>query len=316
MRRLLLIASVALSGSACATQPGTSRSTSESAFADRAATIAQAWHATLTGPAGQTWRSGLIPLQDLTIAPDTALNEDLAFAFSQGWYSLATSLPPGDHDRGTVSFPDGTSLSLPVVNAVAAYQAMHKGDPPCSQSQQQPPTGLPSPATGPTAGGPVGTVAPHTCARLTITDVKAGTTTLRTSRGAATVPAWLFTVRELPVPIARAAIATQETMTYPTFTPMDQPGRLASVSKLKTANDRQLEFTIGIGACDRNPTGLAYETDEAVVIGGRTDQPRGSTCDNSLVLQPVSVSLKQTLGSRAVFDAVSGRVLIQTNARY
>ena len=48
---------------------------------------------------------------------------------------------------------------------------------------------------------------PNTCAALLVTGVTLGTVTLRTSRGEASVPAWLFTVRELATPVARVAVA-------------------------------------------------------------------------------------------------------------
>jgi hypothetical protein len=309
-RTLIVVILLVASGCAKSNQP----SSPDGAFSARARVIADAWRATLGGAAGDSWHTGLVPLQDLTVPPAEGFTDDIRFAFASGWYTSVVDLPTNAPASGDVRFPDGGVLSLPLVSASTAYHEIDKGDPPCRQNLD-----TPSPETSRPSGS-VGTTAPHTCAILTVTAVKLGTTTLRTSRGLASVPAWLFTVKELPAPVARAAFAATSTthVPYPSIPPMqgDQTHGIAAAIRLTSAQDRRLEYTIGIGACAQNPIGLVHETDETVVIGGSTDAPTSTSCDASLVLQPVSVTLDRPLGTRAIFDAVTGGPMIQSGSRF
>jgi hypothetical protein len=322
MRRVPIAVVLLAAISACAS-PSKPPAQPDSAFAARAKLIADGWRTALAGPAGDSWRTGFVPLQDLTVPPAEGFTDDLRFAFASGWYTSVVDLPADTPANGQVVLPDGT-LSIPLVSASAGYHAIDQGDPPCRQPAGTPPASTPPAGTAPPAtsnsAGPVGTTAPHTCAILTVTAAKLGTTTLRTSRGLASVPAWLFTMRELPAPVARAAFAAGSTtpVAYPTIppAPADQLRNLAGAAKLTSAEDGRLQYTIGIGACDRNPTGLVYETDDAVVIGGKTDAPTESSCNASLRLQPVGVALAKPLGSRAIFDGVTGRPMIQSGSRF
>lgn len=84
---------------------------------------------------------------------------------------------------------------------------------------------------------------------------------------------------------------------------------LGGAVRLTATTERRLDFTIGTGGCDHDPTGLVYETGDTVVIGGHA-VPGTGTCDGSLTYHPVSVTLTAPLGTRPVVDAVSGRPLI------
>ena len=126
------------------------------------------------------------------------------------------------------------------------------------------------------------------------------------------MPAWLFTVRELPEPIVRVAFDAAATtpVTYPDV-PAPKSGELTGINgavQITGGTGRRLEFTIATGPCDRDPVGLVHETDETVVVAGRTT-PATKACHGSLTYEPVTVSLKEPLGSRPVFDAVTGRPL-------
>jgi hypothetical protein len=303
MRRLLVL-TLLLVTAGCASrgrEPALS-----GAFNARAAAIDRAWRDALGGPAGQAWRTGLVPLQDLTVAP-AGLTAAQQASVTAGWYATGADLSGAVPADGLVRFADGASLSVPLQSADAAYRQLRKGDPPCGG-------GIAAPASpsGPPAGGPVGAPAVHDCAVLTVTGARLGTTTLRTSRGEATVPAWLFTVRELPQPVARAAFAATATtpVSYPDI-PGPSAGELAGLAgavRLTATGERRLDFTIGTGGCDHDPTGLVYETGDTVVIGGHA-VPGTGACDGSLTYRPVSVTLTAPLGTRPVFDAVSGRPL-------
>src|SRR6266498_3144751 len=91
---------------------------------------------------------------------------------------------------------------------------------------------------------------------------------------------------------------------------LDQASGLASAQRLTAVEGARLWYTIGIGACDTNPAGIAYETDDVVVIGGTVDPSTGGPCIDLLKLQPVSVTLTTPLGARVVLDALSGQPLV------
>jgi hypothetical protein len=284
------------------------------AFPQRARDVAGAWQAALDGGAGEAWRTGLVPLQDLTLPPDRGLTDDTRFAFASGWYHLAAELPAGTPAPGTVTFADRSTLPVPLVGAADAYAAIHQGDPPpCSGPAATGPAASAG-ASGP--GGSVGAPARHTCVSLTVTAASLGTATLRTSRGPATVPAWLFTIAGLPAPVARVAIAGTALSPVPhsAASPLtgDQARALVPVQKLTAVDGTRLGYTIGIGACDHNPAGVAYETADLVVVSGTVTRSTGDPCPDLLKLQPVAATLAKPLGARVVLDAVSGQPLILT----
>jgi hypothetical protein len=315
MRRALLTTIVVLATAAACARQGPRAAAPEAAFAQRARAVADAWHAAVTGPAGATWRTGLVALEELTVPPAQELTDDLRVALASGWFRTRTPLPSTTPLPVTVTFPDGATTRAPLVSARAAYAELDRGDPPCRQPLPLPPaSSTPAPA-GTTADGSVGAPASHTCAELTVTGATLGTTRLRTSRGVLVVPAWLFSVAELPAPLARAALAAAALSPLPqaSVAPWaDQPSPLAAAMKLTAADDTTLTYTIGVGACDRDPTGLVYETDDAVVIGGRVQPATGGPCVGALALQPVSVTLTRPLGARAVLSAASGQPLLRT----
>jgi hypothetical protein len=305
-----LLATAALFGaSACGRGRPGSPADPAAAFEARARQVADAWRA--AGP-GDAWRTGFVPLDDLTVAPPTGFTDDTKFAFTMGVYTTTAALPADTPPAGSVRFPDGAQLPVDLVSARAAYAEIDKGDPPCGQT--------PPPAPAPTAvgTGPAGSVggpAQHTCASLTVTGATLGTTTIRTSRGPASAPAWLFTVAELPQPVARVAVAAASVIPLPrpslALMDPDRVRGLASVHKLTAAEDRRLSYVIGIGTCDTEPAGIAYETDEVVVVAGTVRPPGGNRdCTAALKLEPVTVTLDRPLGERVVLDAIGGRPLV------
>jgi hypothetical protein len=313
MRRTVTVAAIVLFAVAACGRQGRAPANPDAAFQNRARAVADAWRATLAGGAGQAWRTGLIPLQDLTLAPERGLTDETRFAFQSGWYSTRVDLSAGAPPAGTVTFEDRSTLAVPLVSARDAYAQLHMGDSPCRGNPA--PAGTPGPSgSGP--GGSVGAPAQHTCASLTVTAATLGTATLQTSRGPATVPAWLFTVAELPVPVARVAVAVEALSPppRPAIAPDDQSRAtgLVAARKLTSADETRLGYTIAIGACDHNAAGLAYETADVVVIGGTVERSTGGKCPDLLRLEPVSASLTKPLGARVVLDALSGQPLILT----
>ncbi|MGW4461143.1 hypothetical protein [Micromonospora sp. NPDC004704] len=299
---------------ACA-QPDTSTGSAapdrrEEAFQQRATEVAAAWQAAVP----PDWRTGYVPLQEPTVVPaDARLGEDTKQALIAGWYRERAPLPSAVPADGMIVFPDG-KLTVPLVSAVDAYRQLDQGDPPpCPKGPKLPPPPVPA-DSGP--DGSVSGPAMIACTPLTVTKVELGTTTIRTSRGEATVPAWLFTVDELATRIARVAVAASATGTPPEPpAPADTPAEgLVGAQDLVGTDGSKLTYRLGVGACDTEVTPLVREQDDLVLLGGTAVRSDG-ICTDQLVLQPVTVTLEAPLAARTVLDASSGRPLILTTAR-
>src|SRR3712207_1863289 len=58
-------------------------------FAARAAAVAEVWR---RAPGRDAWRSGFVPLQELTVPPTGALREEAKMALAAGWFQLKTGM--------------------------------------------------------------------------------------------------------------------------------------------------------------------------------------------------------------------------------
>lgn len=276
-------------------------------FQARAAQIAEAWRA---APDAERWRTGFVPLQDLTVLTerDPGFTDETKQAFLAGWFRSTVKLP-GKAGSGSVTFPDGQRMTVPLVSAASAYAALDQGDaPPCLPPGAQPavpPTKTPGTVTGPDDN--TGTLLPQSCATLTVTAARLDTVNLRTSRGEATVPAYLFTVRGLRGQVARVAV-DQSAIGKSSVDPVPddlRPPNLRSVQGLTRVDGTTLEYQLGLGACDVDVKPLFAEYDDVVVVGG-TARTEGDVCTDQLVLKPVSVTLAKPLGDRIVLDSGTG----------
>ncbi|MDR7279095.1 hypothetical protein [Catenuloplanes atrovinosus] len=314
------------------------------AFTSRAEAVAAAWPA--VEAATPAWTTGFVPLQGLLIAP-AGLSVEQRQAFDAGWFTLTGTLP-SDTPSGQVTYASAVERT-PLISAAEAYRLIDQGDPPPCE----PAGGKRSP--GPASGGGVSGVAPGStggatgstggatgpdggssdggrepaapgpdspvsaadsgCAKLPVTGATLGTVPLRTSRGDATVPAWLFTVGGVPGPVARVAVAAGDTAPVPS--PSLAPPEAGNAANLKGAQSlvrvagTTIDYRLGVGACDEQITPLAYETDEVIVLGG-TATRSAEMCTEQLVLQPVTVTLAAPAGDRLVLDAQTGQPVILT----
>ncbi|HET8660876.1 MAG TPA: hypothetical protein VFM55_17970 [Micromonosporaceae bacterium] len=308
-RSVIALAAAALLAAGCA-QPGTGSGSEpdpdlNEKFDQRARQVAQAWTASTASGA---WRTGFVPLGPLTEAPAGGFpSGELKEAYNHGIYVLRTDLPATRPADGTIRFPaDRATLTVPLVSAREAYAAIDRGDPQCVS----PPPAAPAP-TGP--NGSVSTTAPQSCAALTVTGVRLGTVMVRTSRGEASVPAWLFTVAEVREPVTRLAVAPSAITPVPRASVPDwghQRGLVTAQHVIQVAGD-ELTFALGVGACDTDIRPLFLETDAAVVVAGTARTPAGP-CNMMLKFEPVTVTLAGPLGARVVLDAVSGLPLTDT----
>ena len=287
--------------------PGGSPDPRWDSFRQRATQVAQAWQ---NGPQQQDWRTKYIPLQDPTVLPaDPKFSSETKEAFVAGWYRQQAKLPTDKPDDGSIRFPDGT-LSVPLLSAADAYRQIDHGDPPpCAGRPAAPPAN---------SAGPDGSVSsgPSTvCIPLTVTAARLGTVKVRTSRGEAQVPAWLFTVDELSAPVARLAVAESAITPVPAPPALDRPqrGEYVAAQDLVTIEGTKLTYRLGVGACDQDLTPLVEQRDDLVVVGGAVTRSPG-ICTDQLIAKPVTVTLDAPLGARPVLDAVNGQPLLLGNA--
>ncbi|SBT54805.1 hypothetical protein [Micromonospora narathiwatensis] len=277
------------------------------AFYQRAGEVADAWRPS------EAWRGGYVPMQDATVLiGDPGFTDETKVAFGSGWYRARIELPRATPADGTIRFPDGT-LRVPLVSAAEAYAQIHQGNPqPCDERLVEPPAAPPrKPGGGPTIEpGPDGWVGDRVntpCAPLTVTGMKLGRASVRTSRGVASVPAWLFTVAELRAPVARLAVASRAVGAVPEgVAPTRQvPDEVVTVAGLDAVDGARLDYRVGLGACDTGLTPLVLERDDVVVLGGGVIRSTGP-CTMQLVLKPTSVTLRAPLGDRVVLDVGGG----------
>ncbi|MEW2594754.1 hypothetical protein AB0893_30520 [Micromonospora aurantiaca] len=310
MRRVLALLGIPLLAlSACAT-PGTDPGVAppagpdqRPAFTERAQEVAAGWRPV------PGWHDGYVPLQDATVLTgDPGTTAETKTAFNAGWYRDQIPIPADVPKDGTIRFPDGT-LRVPLVSAADAYAQLHQGDPPPCDGRPAAPDPAPTGRPGP--NDPVSTSAPGACVALTVTGVRLGSAPVWTSRGRAEVPAWLFTVEELAVPVARVAVAPRVTgrVSGGTVPSRPLPAGLASAQQLRAVEGNRIDYVLGVGACDGPPTPLVLERPDVVVIGGAVVPPTGP-CTMQLVMKPVSVTLTAPVGGRVVLDAGSGAPLV------
>ncbi|WP_092380853.1 hypothetical protein [Micromonospora phaseoli] len=277
------------------------------AFDQRATAVADGWRP------DAAWAAGYVPLQEPTLlVGDAAFTEETKLAFNAGWYREQAVLPAGQPDDGTIRFPDG-ELRVPLITAVEAYQQLDQGDPPpCPGRPKEP--GTPPPANPPDAPAgpddPVSSEPQAACIPLTVTGVELGLAPVQTSRGAAQVPAWLFTVAEISAVVARVAVAPDAVGALPEPVAPTAPVApdLVGAQDIQTVDGASLTYRLGVGSCDTEVTPLVQEHDHLVVVGGTVQRTSGA-CNDMLKFEPVTVTLRAPLGVRPVLDVLGGAPL-------
>jgi hypothetical protein len=281
---------------------------SRKAFEKRAVQVARAWEASAT--AG-LWQHSLVMLSTVTWRPDlwpgpslvTKIGEPTFSAVSASWYVL--DLPPGQQPTprsGTVTFSDGSTLAVPLESPTKAFQEFVAPGP-CHPAATPP--AAPTPPSGATAD----------CPRARITGVALGIRHVMTGRGEADVPMWLYTIPGVDIPLERVAIDPSAYSlprgtgggTENTGVDYVAPGFYGSAS-LQAVDGTAVTYRVWAGACDKVLGPLVYEDAKAVVVGATVIEYTGS-CQASLNLHRMSVTLRAPLGDRIVLDGVTGNPL-------
>ncbi|WP_370266895.1 hypothetical protein [Streptomyces sp. V4I8] len=241
----------------------------------RALKVAGAWDGS---PAAEIWREGYYPMADPVQLPEDAFHNDTdKEAYLSQNFVLRGDLPKTPGKDAKVTWQDGDSLTMPLLGAREAYEQLDRDD---------------SPAP-----------------RLTVTGAKLGETTLATSRGPATVPAWLFTIKGYDTPLKRVALAPSK----PPKSPIGPVGQVShdlwELNKLVevAADGRSVTVLAHHGACDDGPAVDVLETDGSVVLSGHIVGTSDGICTLQLLAKEVKVELDRPLGDRILLDAFTGR---------
>jgi hypothetical protein len=248
----------------------------------RAHEVAEAWDGS---PAADAWLKGYFPMADAVQPPEDAFhNENDKKAYQRQNFELRGDLPGSGQQEGKVTWRDGGSLTLPLMGAQEAYKTVDRTDAPAP--------------------------------RLVVTGAKLGETTLVTSRGPATVPAWLFTVEGYDTPLKRVAVRPSKLPKPPIGPARDTPtetlwelNRLVEVA----ADGRSVTVLAHHGSCDDGPAVDVLETDGSVVLSGYVVGMEEGLCTSDLRAKKVTVELDRPLAERLLLDAFTGRPVPQGN---
>lgn len=247
--------------------------------AKRAREVADAWDGS---EAAGVWRAGYYPTSDAVQLPaDTFRNGADKLAYERANFVLRGGLPRTAPKNAQVRWEDGGSLTLPLLSARSAYAAMARG--------------------GSDAGRP----------HLTVTGARLGAMAVTTSRGAATVPAWLFTLEGYATPLRLGALRPSPLPAPPVGPIGNRPTGLSPLGGLvKVAGDgRSVTVVATHGACDDGPVVKTLETRGSVVLSASVVGDKEGPCTSELLGEPVTVTLDRPLGDRVLLDAHTGRPL-------
>ncbi|WP_455359345.1 hypothetical protein [Streptomyces sp. SYSU K21746] len=242
----------------------------------RARQVADAWDGS---KAAEVWRKGYYPMGEAVQLPETAFrNEADKRAYDTQNFVLRGELPASPPKDGQVKWESGGSLTSPLMGARKAYETLARGS----------------------------NDGPH----LTVTGAKLGEMTLATSRGPATVPAWLFTLEGYGTPLKRVAVSPSK----PPEPPI-KPAQEVSTSELaplgglvEVAGDgRSVTVVANHGSCDDGPAVDVLETGGSVVLSASVVGTKDGPCPGALSREKVTVKLDRPVGDRVLLDAFTGR---------
>jgi hypothetical protein len=281
---------LAACGYATAGTPGATTSGGTPDFATLAASVEASWQ---RSGALAAWTTGFVPLGSLTVEPEHGFvpNGNLKASYGNGWVRSAIDLPTVA-GHGTVTYAAGGTTTVATTSAAKAFADISPAR-----------VGVCPPKEG----------HPGTCDWVTVTAATLGEATIATSRGAATVPVWEFTVDGLAEPLRRVAVAPEAVTAVPAPAEPDPARRvpgLVAVMNLVAVGGSTITASLGIGACDSAPTALVWESADMVVLGGTvTPPPPDTVCTANLVLAPVTVTTTAPVGTRVIVDAMTGQHL-------
>ncbi|MFF3415880.1 hypothetical protein ACFYW9_14460 [Streptomyces sp. NPDC002698] len=243
--------------------------------AERARRVAAAWEGSETARA---WYQDYYLLGDPVQLPDGAFHNDAdKRAYAAQNFDLRTPLPDAPKKPGRIRWTDGEALSFPLTSARAAYDKLDRGENP----------------------GPA----------LTVTGARLGDMTVLTSRGKATVPAWLFTVKGYDTPLKRVAVTPPKPLRFPIGAVQQETDELVPLYGLNTVarDGRTLTVLAKHGACDDGPAVDVLEAEGSVVLSASIRGTSDGPCTSQALAKKVTVKLRRPVGERILLDAFTGR---------
>ncbi|MFJ9031638.1 hypothetical protein ACIRQP_24595 [Streptomyces sp. NPDC102274] len=242
----------------------------------RAREVAGAWDGS---EAAKAWGGGYYPMGDAVQLPGNGFRGDAdKRAYETQNFVLRGELPATPRKDGQVRWESGGSLTLPLTGARTAYERVAGGS----------------------NDGP----------RLTVTGAKLGEMTLATSRGPATVPAWLFSLEGYDTPLKRVALGPSK-LPAPPIKPAEevsadeltQLGRLVEVA----GDGRSVTVVANHGSCDDGPAVDVLETSGSVVLSASVVGTKDGPCTADMRHEELTVKLDRPIGDRILLDAFTGR---------
>ncbi|MGW9323496.1 hypothetical protein [Streptomyces koyangensis] len=263
-----------LAGVAGCGSPDADESGEREARADRAQAVAEAWEGSA---AAEAWRTGYHPVEVAVRPPRGGLRGAAdERAYQERHFALRGRLPAKRPADGTVRWGEGDSLERPVQGPAESYQALV--------------------ARGGGEGAP-----------LTVTGVERGEMRLATTRGPATVPAWLFRLEGYDAPLSWAAVTPSPLPR----SPVARTGGAPQVDRIvATSRDgRAVTVIAWHGACDDGAVVEALESRGSVVLSGSVKGQKPGNCTKQAIEQRVTVKLERPVGERVLLDAHTGQPL-------
>ena len=244
------------------------------AQARQARKVAAAWDGS---DAAAAWRAGYHPMGDVVQLPRGGLRTQAdEQAYEERRFVLRGTFPATSTKDGRVTWGGGGSLTRPLVAADEAYKTL--------------------------AGSRVG--GPH----LTVTGAKPGEMTLVTSRGPATVPAWLFTLDGYDAPLKVAAVVPSKLPEPPIGRASGVPGFSLDRLVRMAPDGRSVAVVAWHGACDDGPVVNVLESRGSVVLSASVKKRKDvGFCTKEAISEQVTVKLDRPVGDRILLDALTGR---------
>ncbi|MFF5081446.1 hypothetical protein ACFY36_30735 [Actinoplanes sp. NPDC000266] len=209
-------------------------------------------------------------------------NEHYKAAIGAGRIEATTTLPAAPRKAGSVIWPGGERLPVPLIDAGEALEQVIAEN----------------------GGDCLG------CTPVPVTGAKLATTRIPTTRGEATVPAWEFTLKDSTFRITRVAVAPSKALTY--TPPAGTSGGPAAESATTSGRAVTLRFT-GSRAPASEPCGADYparavESPHAVVVIIEEQPHDGDEiCPMIGFSRTATVELTEPLGERAILDVQQGQ---------
>jgi hypothetical protein len=257
---------------------GSDSHTSSERFQDRARAVIDRWRGS---EIDRAWRDGFVPLGGLDIAPEWLHRPDwVGVSKTNGAWALDVDLPAGSPAGTSLRWPDGSTMTVPLITAATAYAELSKPDD--FIEEDCPPDG---------------------CTTLRVTGAELRDVPLRTSRGMIQVPAWHFTVKGVKGKFVYAAIPPSATTPYPT----PQEGEYEEVTAFEPVpgKPRDLLLQFGHGACDHIDGVRVHETGDIVVVDVDVTFS-GGNCQAILLFAQTTITLSKPLGNRLLLDSRTG----------